>query len=48
MAQVAEPLFIFLMPSSGRDGYSETLFLLAIGKRAATTSGLERACALVY
>jgi hypothetical protein len=48
MAQVTEPLFIFLTPSSGRDGYSETLFLMAIGRRAATTSGLERACALVY
>jgi hypothetical protein len=48
MTQVAMPLFIFLAPSSARDGYSETLFLLAIGRSAATTSGLERACALVY
>jgi hypothetical protein len=48
MAQVAGPLFIFLTPSSARDGYSETLFPLKIGRRTATTSGLERPCALVY
>jgi hypothetical protein len=48
MAQVAMPLFIFLTPSPARDGYSETLLLRAIGRSAATTSGLERACALVY
>jgi hypothetical protein len=48
MAQVAWLLFMFLTPSSARDGYSETLLLLKIGRRTATTSGLERACALVY
>jgi hypothetical protein len=48
MAQVAMPLFIFLTPSSARDGYSKTLFPLKIGRRTATTFGLGGACALAY